>query len=261
MIVMKYSITEKQNLIMRYHAGESVTGICLQSGVPRSTFYSWLKPRKPSINGINENVSYLEHYKLKNQATRLESIIDVLKKVNCTATSPLKEKLAALEHLHGQYSVHVLCDALDVARGTFYNHIKRNLRENNGYKERRNKLSEQIMQVYNESNQIYGARKIKAVLTERGVVVSDKMVEELMREMNISSIRTGAKKFYNQLNYKKKNDILKMNFNVKAPNTVWASDITSFRINNKTYYIYVQFLIYTLVKLLLIRYLRRIVPA
>ena len=46
MIVMKYSITEKQNLIMRYHAGESVTGICLQSGVPRSTFYSWLKPRK-----------------------------------------------------------------------------------------------------------------------------------------------------------------------------------------------------------------------
>ena len=110
MIVTKYSITEKQNLIMRYQTGESVTGICLQSGVPRSTFYSWLKPRKPSIIETNETVTYLEHCKLKNQAIRLESIIDVLKKVKCTATSPLKEKLTALEHLHGQY----ICTILDL---------------------------------------------------------------------------------------------------------------------------------------------------
>lgn len=54
---------------------------------------------------------------------KLEEMIEVLKMVNCTVSAPLKEKLSALEPLYGQYSVYVLCEALEVARGTFYNHI------------------------------------------------------------------------------------------------------------------------------------------
>ena len=178
MIVIKYSITEseKHNLIKRYHSGESVTIICLQTGIHRSTFYSWLKPKSIDIIAPNLPITLAEHTRLKNRTDRLEQIIEVLKKVNCTAFSPTKEKLTELEKLHGQYSVHVLCDALNVARGTFYNHIFRNKRENKSYQFRRTQLSEQIKQVYDESNQIFGAKKIKAVLSERGVFTSDKMV-------------------------------------------------------------------------------------
>ena len=42
---------------------------------------------------------------------------------------PLQKRLATLEHLYNQpdnpFSVHELCDALGVARGTFYNHFFR----------------------------------------------------------------------------------------------------------------------------------------
>ena len=153
--------------------------------------------------------------------------------MGCTATSSTQEKLAELEKLHGQYSVHIICEALDVPRGTFYNHIFSNKRERKSYQFRRTQLSEQIVEVYNESNQIFGAKKIKAVLAERGIVTSDKMVAVLMGEMNIGSIRSNSKSIYNRFDVEKKIDYLKNEFNVKSPNVAWVSDTTYFRLGGK----------------------------
>jgi transposase InsO family protein len=234
---MRYSITEKQNLIQRYHAGESATNICLQTGVARSTLYAWLKAQQPPNPESNLPVKRADYNKLESKVRRLEQFIEVLKKVDCTAGSPTKEKLIELEKLRGDYSVHLLCDALDVPRGTFYNHILRNKRENKSYQFRRTQLSEQIKQVYDDSNQIFGAKKIKAVLSERGIIVGEQMVSELMREMNIASIRIDAKKNHKRLGYRTKKDELKLNFKATAPNKIWASDTTYFRLDNKNHYI------------------------
>lgn len=81
---------------------------------------------------------------MKKQIARLEEMVAVLKAVNCTASSPQKEKLDELAALHGQFHVRVLCDALEVPRGTFYNHVFRNKRTNNSYQARRDYLSERI---------------------------------------------------------------------------------------------------------------------
>ena len=97
---------------------------------------------------------------------------------------------------------------MQVARGTFYNHILRNKRENNSYQMRRMQLSEKILQIYNESNQIYGATKIKAVLEWQDIHTSVRMVSELMNEMNISSIRSDSKRIYKQLNKQRKNEVV-----------------------------------------------------
>lgn len=130
-----------------------------------------------------------------------------------------------------------LCDALEVPRGTFYNHILRNKKENKSYQLRRTELSEQIRQIYDESDQIYGAKKISAVLKSRGVATSDKMVSELMQEMNLTSIRTGAKRLYMRFHAQKKNDRLGKQFSASAPNQIWVSDVTYFAYNKKMYYI------------------------
>lgn len=119
---------------------------------------------------------------------------------------------------------------------TFYNHLIRNKKDQNGYQFRRIELSEQIRQIYEESNQIYGAKKIKTVLASRGVTVSDKMVAELMSEMNTSNILTGDKKNYLRFNTDKK-DALKMNFVVYATNEVWVSNVTYYKLNGKFLYI------------------------
>lgn len=233
---MKYTEKEKYEIVKRYYDGESAADICAEKGLAKSTFYSWLKPYKTETTESGVCVSAKEFVKLRKKIKRLESIVEVLKKVNCNVESPLKIKLNELEKLYGQYSVHALCDALEVARGTFYNHIWRNKRENNSYQIRRTQLSEIILQIYNKSNQIYGATKIKAVLDAMDIRTSVHMVSELMKEMNISSIRTDSKRIYNQLN-KKKKDMLRKDFSAKAPDRIWVSDVTYFRFNNRTYYI------------------------
>lgn len=234
---MRYSEKEKYELVKRYYDGESVADICAEKEIAKSTFYSWLKPYKTTSTDTGTIVSGAEFVKMKNKVDRLKKIIEVLQKVDCNIESPLKVKLNELEKLYGQYSVRVLCDALQVARGTFYNHIFRNKRENNSYQMRRTQLSEKILQIYNESNQIYGATKIKAVLDLQDIHTSVRMVSELMNEMNISSIRSDSKRIYKQLNKQRKKDMLGMNFSAKKPNQVWTSDITYFKCQNKTYYI------------------------
>lgn len=41
---MRATAEEKRALVARYQAGESVAEICSETGVARSTFYTWLKP-------------------------------------------------------------------------------------------------------------------------------------------------------------------------------------------------------------------------
>jgi len=122
-------------------------------------------------------------------------MLNVLKASECSVSAPLQEKLSALEKLYelGKYSVHTLCDALDVSRGTFYNHVFRR-RKNKWFDVRREDLREQVRLVFDESAQRFGSRKIHAVLVERGFQVSVGYVAELMSEMNLKSVVTYLEK-------------------------------------------------------------------
>ena len=116
--------------------------------------------------------------------------------MDCCTKSPLKLKLSELEKLYGKYKTHILCDALDVDRGTFLNHIKRNKRDNVWYIKRRGEMAVKIRDVYEEFDQIFGSKKIAAILRERGEKVSDRFVSELMAEMGLKSIRTNGNACY-----------------------------------------------------------------
>lgn len=235
---MRYTDALKKKLVEQYYNGDSVSDICLQHSIPRSTFYTWVKPFRTTYTQAGYEVNTNELMKLRKRVAKQEQIISVLKTIDCLSSAPLKEKLYALEKLHGKYSVHDLCEALGVSRGTYYNHVLRNKKKDTSYQARRDELSQQILQIFDDSRQIFGAKKIKAILAEHGIHTSDRMVSELMQEMNLASIRTDSKKIYNQRNKKKKKkDLLNMNFSVHAPNQVWVCDITSFSINEKTHYI------------------------
>lgn len=113
----------------------------------------------------------------------------------------------------------MICDALDIPRGTFYNHILRNKKDNIWYAKRKEELRIRIQEIYDESNQIFGAEKIAAVMKSEGIKVSNKMVRALMREMGLISIRQSAKKLYEDENCKYKNH-LNQEFDTTKPNEV-----------------------------------------
>lgn len=166
-----YSESEKSAVVERFLVGgESVSTIAADTGISRSTLYAWIKSAQ--IEPVTLDFTLKNFRMLETKAKRLEGIVKILQIANCTANAPLNEKLQALEELHGQYNVHMLCDALKVPRGTFYNYIFRNKRDNTWYAKRREELRIRIQQIYDESKQIFGAGKITAVMKEEGYKVS-----------------------------------------------------------------------------------------
>lgn len=231
----KYTENEKSIITDRIKNGERVADLVLDTGIPRSTIYAWIK--KAAVGESSKKAVSLKNIRiLENKVTRLQGIIQILKKAGCSANDPLEVKLPALEALQGQYSVHMLCEALDVPRGTYYNYILRNKRTNTWYAKRREELRLEIQRIYDDSRQIFGAAKICAVMKESGIRVSREMVSELMRDMGLISIRQDSKDLYDKEQRRFKN-YLNQQFTATCPNEVWVSDVTCFRFDNKNYYI------------------------
>ena len=232
----KYRNDQREDIINRFTAGEPVSVLTKTTGIPRSTIYAWIKKNRDNTKHKSPEISLRNLRALETKVMRLEGIISILKTVNCTVQAPLGVRLNEIEKLYGQYSVHMLCEALCVDRGTFYNHIKRNKRDHTWYAERKEYLRIKIRQIYDDNKQIFGAGKITAVLKEQGEHVSEEMVRSLMRDMGLISIRQDAKDLYDKERLKYKN-YLNQQFNPQSPNEVWVSDITFFRYDGKNYYI------------------------
>lgn len=126
--------------------GEPVATITADTGISRSTLYAWIKAAQ---NEPAELDFTLKNFRiLETKIKRFEEIVKILQRINCTVNAPLNEKLSALEELYSQYY-----DALQVLRGTFYNHIFRNKRDNTWYVKRREELRIRIQQILLKSGQ------------------------------------------------------------------------------------------------------------
>ena len=203
--------------------------------ISRTTIYRWLKETE-----IAENYSSLnnkEINRLLRRIERLKEIIQIINEANCLPSAPLKERLYALEKIYGTHSVHVLCEALNVDRGTFYNHIFRNKKTNTMYAQQREVLRVAIQKVYDENRQIFGAGKITAILKEQGYVTSEDTVRRLMADMGLTSIRQRAKALYEKERKAYCKNRVNQNFTAIAPNQIWVSDVTCYSFQERNYYI------------------------
>ena len=237
----QHSQNQKQDIINRYFSGEGVTTLSEETGVSRSTIYNWLKVERQLREkkaAEKEAVNFKSYSQLKEHVERLEGMLVILKTCGCAPHDPLPIKLKVFERLYHEdnYSVRMICEALDVPRGTFYNHVLRNKRGESSYERRKEELRIRIREVYEESNQIFGAPKIAAVLQSEGIKTTKEYVRQLMREMGIESIRKSAKKQYMDENRKTQN-IVNREFDVDRPNQVWVSDVTYFKLNDMKFYI------------------------
>ena len=220
----KHNKETKQIVVKAYHEGVCVSEIVKQFDIPRSTVYSWIKAHLQSENDQKES-RLGDYHKLKEKIKKQEIMIEILQRAYGASELPVRQKLYFAESIYSEYSVHAICDALLLSRGTFYNHLKRNKRYNAWYEKRKDYLRQKILEVYHNNNQIYGAEKITVVLKNKGEKVSVKMVRMLMKDMGLSSIRQEAKDMYDKEKQKHKN-YLNQKFHVEKPNEVWVSDIT-----------------------------------
>ena len=114
---------------------------------------------------------------------------------------------------------------LGVSTSGFYSYINRSESKQS---KRKQEVKVKITEIYNESNQIYGAPKITHLLEKEGHIISEKTVGNYMRELDIRAIWVSPYKRTTidpDFDHELKN-ILDRKFNPKSPNAAWVTDIT-----------------------------------
>jgi predicted DNA-binding protein YlxM (UPF0122 family) len=167
-------IQTKDGLLQRKLNDESVASIAADTGIPRSTIYSWIATAKEAQEEEARKAGELlaldprSYHRMRDRIEKLEGMVGLLKTVFDVSSIPLNQKLKVLEefYIEKKYSVHLLCEAQDVSRGTFYNYIKRGLKGNTQAVKRREVMKKKIQDIYHNSNQIFGAAKIHAILKD-----------------------------------------------------------------------------------------------
>jgi putative transposase len=123
------------------------------------------------------------------------------------------------------FPITVLCDVLDVSRSGFYAWCKR--------PEPRRKASDveltaEIVGAHRRSRGTYGSPRVHAELRARGLCVSRKRVERLMRERGLEARRKRRFRRTTDSNHTMPiaPNVLARRFDAKAPNKAWVTDVT-----------------------------------
>lgn len=100
-------------------------------------------------------------------------------------------------------------------------------------------ITQDVIDVFNESHQEYGAPKIKYMLERRGITASRRRITRIMHENNLISVYSKKKyrQTYNQVNEAHIPNIIDREFNGYAPHTHIVSDLTFVRVGRKWNYI------------------------
>lgn len=188
-----YAPDLKTRIILSYLGGETISELASKNKISRSTIYIWLKEAQAKEDEKANSVNLRTFHDLKARCHRLETIIEIQKSAPCCASAPLREKLEAIQEMSGTYNVNILCDALNVAKGTYYNHIKRNKKENTLHAQTVKELTPIIEEIYHSSKQTYGASRVHAVLKDREYHIAENTVAKIMQKNGWFSVRGGAK--------------------------------------------------------------------
>ena len=134
-------------------------------------------------------------------------------------------KYAFIQAHQEVFPVNLMCQLFLVTRSRYYAWC-RNPSSQHSQTDRQ--LKDKICQIFEDSRQTYGTRRIKVVLAKQGMQVSRKRIGRLMREMKLFC--QTKRKFKATTNSKHNLPVapnrLKRHFNVTEPNKVYVGDIT-----------------------------------
>jgi len=126
-----------------------------------------------------------------------------------------------------------MCKVLKISRSMYYYHI--NLVE----KEQKEEYEKDVISAFKESNNVYGAKKIRNELKKQEIRISKRRIRRIMEKNGLVSTYTIAqfKVHKTEVNQDKIDNELNREFNDKEENQVIVSDLTYVRVGNKWNYI------------------------
>lgn len=130
-----------------------------------------------------------------------------------------------------KYSVSAMCKVLNIPRSTYYYEAKQKPAEDN--------LAAEIREIFRQSRNNYGTRKIKVELCKKGRIVSRRRIGRIMKQEGLVSSYTVAqyKPHVDKCNESKVQNIVNREFSDQPQYNVVVSDLTYVRVGNSWNYI------------------------
>ena len=145
----KISIGKQKRISRLYQEGASITELSRLYDLPKSSIYNWGHKYRTSPYSIKVVMTH-ELNNLKRTANRTARELEICQKCLRRLELSPKEKYAFMDSIHGQYSLHEICEAMEVGRGAYYNHLR--AKDKVGQQEiRQAMLREEILAAYDAS--------------------------------------------------------------------------------------------------------------
>ena len=233
-----YTQAFKDEVVKFYERNHTMSETLSEFGISESSLFAWKKQYDEAHQLFISAPS--ERKNLRHSQARLKKtgeMLEVLERSSCGIYASIDEKMEAIAQLEGQYSVHVLCEALKLPRGTYYNR-KRNQGLMNSYQKSDEELKPLVEKVFHDNMDLLGRKPIKKKLQDMGITVSERRVARLMKELGLhvaqapysaEHLKPLKKSFY-------KNQLMRQ-FEQTAPNLVWVSDITFVKVGKQYYFV------------------------
>ena len=224
-------------IVRRYLAGETATELARTFDVSRSSVYRWINSRKEGDVQTITKMSQNEFHLMLVRMERLQRDNEVFMACNCNKNSPLDEKIDEITRLKDKYGIHALCRVLNVNRSTYYHRVFQSP-EKTLIELEDEKIRPIIKEIFEDSKERFGSRKIKVLLFRKGIIVSKNRIERLMKEMDLVCKQVRLRYWSSTAKkYKYYKNKVKQEFIQPEPNLVWVSDITYVRVKDKFCYV------------------------
>ncbi|MED3804193.1 IS3 family transposase, partial [Lysinibacillus xylanilyticus] len=174
---------------------------------------------------------------LEARIKQLEMENEYFKKVECLSSKQGKitkqDKAQVVYGLRHKYPVKALVKLAGIPRSTYYDLVKRINRPDSDAD-----LKAEIKSIYEEHEGLYGYRRIRDELTNRGKIVNHKKVQRIMKELGLKClVRMKRYKSYKGTVGKIAPNHLDRQFTADAPNKKWVTDITEFKLFGEKLYL------------------------
>ncbi|MBR2293261.1 MAG: IS3 family transposase [Clostridia bacterium] len=233
-----YPQSFKDEVVKFYSTNHTIAETIRKFGIAESTLFEWRKRYNEQHYLSTSTLPRLKHWRQKElHLSKIEQKLEVLGKCSCGVNASIDEKMAAIAVLEGQYSIHVLCESLNLSRGTYYNR-KRKANNKTSYEKSDEEIKPLIEKIFYDSKERFGRKPIHHKLSELGYRVSEKRVARLMQEMGLEvkmpPFLAQHKKSIPRPIFK---NLLGRQFDQMQPNLVWVSDITYAKVGETYYFI------------------------
>ena len=222
----------------------SAQSIADQLGVSRNSLYNykerWLgkdvlgmvnDSKETDVNQLKSQVKQLQEevHRLQIQKDVLEKAGELLKKDQGIHLEELtnQEKTLLIDALRPFYPLKELLACVSIPKSSYsYHHTQLSLPD------KYCKARTMIIEIFHKNKRRYGYRRIHTALKHKGMTLSEKIVQRIMREEILFAKSVKIKKYSS---YKGEispavPNILERDFTASKPNTKWVTDLTEFRL-------------------------------